>query len=72
MYDVILFYLIKIKSYTITFMHMNSFCNLVTFTKQDYFVTDFQIVKELLMHLLHQFYKASWDNLNSKVDFSTK
>ena len=52
MYDVILFYLIKIKSYTITFMHMNSFCNLVTFTKQDYFVTDFQIVKERIVAFL--------------------
>ena len=52
MYDVILFYLIKIKSYTITYMHMNSFCNLVTFTKQDYFVTDFQIVKERIVAFL--------------------
>jgi len=31
---------------------MNSFCNLVTFTKQDYFVTDFQIVKERIVAFL--------------------
>ena len=32
------------------------------------FVTDFQIVKELLMHLLHQFYKVSADSfILSKV-----
>jgi hypothetical protein len=31
-------------------VHTNSLRNLVTFTDQDYVVTDFHIVKELLMH----------------------
>jgi hypothetical protein len=35
----------------------------VTFTDQDYVVTDFQVVKELLVYqLIHQFYKVSVDS----------
>ena len=43
----------------VTSVHLNSLSNLVNFTCQDYVVTDFQIVKELLMPLVHQFYKVS-------------
>jgi len=35
---------------TVTSVPTNSLRNLVTFTDQDYVVTDFHIVKELLMH----------------------
>jgi hypothetical protein len=37
----------------------------MVFFHQMAFVTDFQIVKELLMHLLHQFYKVCADRLNN-------
>jgi len=46
-----------------TSVHLNSLRNLTTFTLVDYVVTDFQIVKELLMHVMHQFYKVSVDSL---------
>ena len=49
---------------TETSVHLNSLRNLVTFTDQDYVVTDFQIVKELLMQLMHQFYKVSADSFH--------
>ena len=46
-------------------VHQNSLRNLVTFTDQDYVVTDFHIVKELFVQntFMHQFYKVSVDSL---------
>jgi hypothetical protein len=41
------------------------------FTSQDYVVTDFHIVKELLMQLMHQFYKVSADSFNSRKTIAT-
>ena len=38
------------------------------FTSQDYVVTDFHIVKELLMRLMHQFYKVSADSFEPSQD----
>ena len=52
MYDVILFYLIKLNSTSQHSFTWTRFAILLPLRLQDYFVTDFQIVKERIVAIL--------------------